>query len=310
MHFTSALHLGYGVGDQYDRSANILYSDTLSAALCSVWAKCGEDVTTFLASFRVSSAMPSYDGRLFMPMPPDKQCIIAKNSDGNYKRLKRLLWIELPLWESLAQNGRLEITEEMISDCGTAIVEGSGAGIVIMRRIVDQKVQVGLPEEDARPYFFDKLFLGPKVSLYVMYETTDEEKFQRAFRLLADAGVGTSRSTGNGGFDVDFQQTDVNIDHNVSSSQLLSMWIPQQAECGADVMSRSSYKIQLRGGYMAGAEQPSHRHLIKKSVYMIESGSVIAIENPVGTTVDLRPDGVDCHPVWRDGRTLSLPFKS
>ena len=75
MHFTSALHLGYGVGDEYDKSSSILYSDTISAALCSVWANSGGDASSFLESFRVSSAMPSYDGRLFMPLPHDKQCI-------------------------------------------------------------------------------------------------------------------------------------------------------------------------------------------------------------------------------------------
>ena len=310
MHFSSALHLGYGVGDEYDKSAGILYSDTLSAALCSVWATSGGDASSFLRDFVVSSAMPSYDGRLFMPLPPDKRCISVKDVDGIYKRLKRLQWIELPLWELLAQEGCLEISEQMISDCGTAIVVGSGRGIVLMQRFAEQKVQVGLNGEDATPYFIDKLFFGPKVSLYVYYETSNDMHFRRAFELLADAGIGTARSVGNGGFSVRFSQAEVDICATADAVQLLSMWIPSQTECAENILSRSCYKLLRRGGYMAGAAQPSHRHLLKKSIYMIESGSTIASANISGVIVDLRPDQVACHPIWRDGRAFYLPFQT
>lgn len=310
MHFTSALHLGYGVGDEYDKSSTILYSDNLSAALCSVWANVGGDVLPFLGSFRVSSAMPSYDGRLFMPLPPDKQCITVKNADTMYKRLKKLCWIELPLWEQLAQSGELEIAEQMISDCGTAIVSGSGKGVVIMRPVVEQKVQVGLPGEDANPYFFDKVFFGPKVSLYILYEAQDPAAFQQAFRHLADAGIGTSRSVGNGNFEVEFGSVNVELVADGASSQLLSMWIPKPEECTHSVMSHSCYKMVRRGGYMSGAAEASHRHLLKKNVYMITSGSVISTPHLAGEIVDLRPDNVrGCHPIWRDGRAFYLPFK-
>lgn len=310
MHFTSSLHLGYGVGDEYDKSSNILYSDTLSAALCSVWANNGGDVSSFLDGFIVSSAMPSYDGRLFMPLPPDKQHITVKGSEVMYKRLKRLQWIELPLWEILAREGKLEITEQMISDCGTAIVVDSGKEIVIMRRSLEQKVQVGKDGEDARPYFIDKIFFGPKVSLYVFYEAKNDADFRCAYELLADAGIGTSRSVGNGSFNVEFGQATINTTPDADSVQLLSMWIPQMEECSPGIMSRSCYKMALRGGYMAGAAKPSHRHLLKKSVYMIESGATIAATNLTGMIVDLKPDAVVCHPIWRDGRAFYLPFKT
>lgn len=310
MHFTSAMHLGYGVGDEYDKSLSMLYSDTLSSALCSVWANSGGDALSFLEGFRLSSAMPSYDGRLFMPLPHDKQCITVKGLDGMYKRLKRLQWIELPLWEILAREGELEITEHMISDCGTAILSDSGQGIVIMRRFVEQKVQVGLNGEDATPYFIDKIFFGPKVSLYALYTTNDDKAFRHAFELLADAGIGTSRSVGNGGFNVEFGKAEIEINTDANSSQLLSMWIPKEDECRPNVMSHSCYKMLLRGGYMAGAAKTSHRHLLKKNVYMIESGSTIADTTIEGQIVDLRPNDVACHPIWRDGRAFYLPFKT
>ena len=60
---------------------------------------------------------------------------------------------------------------------------------------------------------------------------------------------------------------------------------------------------------MAGASNFTHRHLMKLSVNMIESGSLIWNRDLKGTIVDLRPADVASHPVWRDGRALYLPFK-
>ena len=148
------------------------------------------------------------------------------------------------------------------------------------------------------------------MSLYVFYTTQNDAYFRQAFNLLADAGIGTSRSVGNGGFSVSFDEIEVEVCAEATSSQLLSMWIPNEAECTTDVMSHSCYKMLLRGGYMAGAAKPSHRHLQKKSIYSIESGSIIATADLKGQIVDLRPESVACHPVWRDGRAFYLPFKT
>ena len=309
MQFNMGFHLGYGVGDEYDKSAPVVYSDTLSGALCSVWASRSADVRSFLDSFVLSSAMPIYRGRLFMPLPLDKHMVsIANNSDA-HKRIKQLRWVELPLWEQLALTGRLIIDERMISDCGSAIAVDSGKDIIIQRAVVEQKVSVPIEGGDTEPYYFDKIYLGDGVSLGVIYETEDEESLCRAFRLLADSGIGTSKSVGNGSFDVNFLTYEVDVDSAIESVQLLSMWIPQREECAPEVLKRSSYRLQIRGGYMSGASDFSHRHLKKLSVNMIESGSLIWGRNLKGTIVDLRPADVACHPVWRDGRALYLPFK-
>lgn len=309
MQFNMGFHLGYGIGEEYDRSAQIVYSDTISGALCSVWAGQTSTVKTFLDSFVLSSAMPIYRGRLFMPLPLDKHMVSIKDEPDAHKRIKRLQWVELPMWEEMAQTGRLVIDEQMISDCGSAIAVDSGNGITIQRAVVEQKVSVPVTGGDAEPYYFDKVYLGEGVSLGVIYETNDEKSFRRAFRLLADSGIGTSKSIGNGSFDVDFLTYDIEVDPTIESVQMLSMWIPQREECAPEVLERSSYRLKLRGGYMAGASNFTHRHLMKLSVNMIESGSLIWSRDLKGTIVDLRPADVASHPVWRDGRALYLPFK-
>lgn len=308
MHLVSGIHLGNGIGAEYDRSDSVIHSDTLSGALCSVYAaNGGEDVKAFMDSFSISSAMPIYDGRLFMPLPPDKQRIKIRGNESAYKRLKALRWIERELWENFAQKGKLEISEQMISDCGSAAVCGLGAGITILKHTLEQKVQVVFGE-DANPFFLDKVYLGSKVSLAVLYKTNNEEQFRDVFNMLSYSGIGTYKSTGNGSFTLEFGEVEINSADDCSSSQLLSMWIPDKGECSSEVMSKSCYKIVTRGGYMAGSVEPSDRHLIKKSVKMIESGACIAATDIKGSIVDL--NNIECHhPIWRDGRAFCLPFK-
>ena len=98
LNFSSGIHLSTGTGESYDQCHDILHSDTLSAALCSVVASFGANVELFLNAFRVSSAFPVVNGSIFLPLPPDKQCIKVEGADAMHKRLKRLKWIEKPLW--------------------------------------------------------------------------------------------------------------------------------------------------------------------------------------------------------------------
>lgn len=308
MHLVSGIHLGNGIGVEYYRSDSVIHSDTLSGALCSVYAaNGGDDIEAFMNSFCLSSAMPIYDGRLFLPLPPDKQCITIKGNESAYKRLKALRWIERELWEDFAKYGKLEISEQMISDCGSAAACGSGAGITILKHALEQKVRV-IFGQDANPFFLDKVYSGNKVSLAVLYKTDNQKLFQDVFNMLSYTGIGTYKSTGNGSFTLEFGEIEIDIADNCTSSQLLSMWIPAQGECSQEVMSKSCYKIVTRGGYMAGAVEPRNRHLIKNSVKMVESGACIAATNIKGSIVDLNNIEGN-HPVWRDGRAFCLPFK-
>lgn len=309
LRFDTGFHLGVGKGEEYDRSAAILHSDMISGALCSIRAKMGEtDIRGFLDSFRVGSAMPIYYGRLFLPLPPDKSCIRMRGNDPMLKLLKRLQWIEQPLWEQLACDGRLEIDPAMISRCGTAVTCGEGCEILLSRNFLEQKVSVGHYDGDANPYFFDRVFPSEGVEFGIVYRTDDEVGFRAAWNALSDIGIGTAKTTGNGQFQVDFRELTIRTSDS-DACQLLSMWIPSVDELEYELDTRSNYQILKRGGYMAGTSDYSLRHFIKNEVWMVAPGAVLVGPNPEGTVVDLCPKGVECHPVWRDGRAISLPFK-
>lgn len=307
--FASGLHLGSGTGEEYDRSMRVLHSDTISAALCSIWAVNGNEVERFMQSYRVSSAMPVYRGRLFLPLPLDKSCVkIANTTDGSqHKRVKRLQWIEQSLWERLSREGGITITADMISACGSAIATTDACDIYLQRQSLEQKVAV-VDGDDNEPYYFDRIFMGKDVELGVLYECEDRANFERAFTLLADSGLGTRRSVGNGLFSVEFSTIEIDTDESLPGVELISLWHPTIEEWNPDTISMSCYEIISRGGFISGSSDVTQRHIIKKSVNMIMEGSVIATTSLLGDIVDVCPDGFTAHPVWRDGRAMYLPF--
>lgn len=307
--FASGFHLGSGVGEEYDRSMRILHSDTISAALCSIWAANNGNVEDFMQSFRVSSTVPIYKDKLFLPLPLDKACIRLKElADGSqHKRTKRLQWIELPLWEQLSRQGRIEISQSMISACGSAIVTSDAKDICLQHQSLEQKVAV-VEGEDNEPYYFDRIFLGKDVKLGVLYECSNNASFEQTFSLLADSGFGTRRSVGNGLFEVEFATIEIDADATANGVQLLSLWLPKREEWCVETMSNSCYDIVSRGGYISGSSDSTQRNKIKKSVNVIVPGSIIATSSLEGDIIDVRPDGFLAHPVWRDGRAFYLPF--
>ena len=308
--FTSGVHLGSGTGEEYDRSMRILHSDTISAALCSNWATSDKDVEGFMRSFRVSSAIPMYNNRVFLPLPLDKSCItLAEYPDGSqHKRIKRLQWIEQPLWEKLSREGKIEISISMISGCGTAIALEDAKDICIQKQALEQKVAV-INGEDNEPYYFDRIFFGKGVKLGVLYESSRTQDFENTFTLLADSGIGTRRTVGNGLFSTEFDTIEIDVTEEADGIQLLSLWLPKNEEWCVETMSNSCYDIISRGGFTSGSSDATQRNRIKKSVNMVVAGSVIATTALEGNIVDVRPEGFVAHPVWRDGRAFYLPFK-
>jgi len=93
---------------------------------------------------------------------------------------------------------------------------------------------------------------------------------------------------------------------------LLSLYIPAKEEMKKLRLQAARYELLLRGGYIAGSEEESFRHLRKRSVYMFNVGSLFPVNKPLtGRIVDLAPAWNDgrMHPVFRSGRPFYIPVK-
>ena len=152
-------------------------------------------------------------------------------------------------------------------------------------------------------------------------ESTWNSKVESAFRLLADSGFGAHRSRGWGRTEPpQFQRgqwpkllmpklaalprnggSSLNVEIETPLFWLLSLYSPSSTD--AIVWKEGDYRLTLRGGRI---ESPISSGAEKKLVRMVSEGSVLAADaEPVGTAVDVAPDGF-AHPVYRSGFAMAL----
>ena len=130
--------------------------------------------------------------------------------------------------------------------------------------------------------------------------------------ILGEVGLGTDRNVGGGKFEVECGELSIENPADANGQMLLSLYIPTEEELSQLNLPDSRYDLVLRGGYMAGSDQDTFRHLRKKSIYMFNVGSFFASTQRIaGKVVDLKPEWNDdkMHPVFRSGIPFVVPIK-
>jgi CRISPR type III-A-associated RAMP protein Csm4 len=150
-------------------------------------------------------------------------------------------------------------------------------------------------------------------------EQTWSKRLQAALRLLGDSGFGGGRTRGWGQTQpLEFQSGTWpgllfpklgRFLRNAPAAEdgagalywLLSLYSPAAAD-QVD-WSGGNYSLAVRGGRV---ESNAGQGAVKKNVRMVSEGCVLsADEEPIGTAVDVAPDGF-AHPVYRSGLALAL----
>ncbi|MBO6190002.1 MAG: type III-A CRISPR-associated RAMP protein Csm4 [Alloprevotella sp.] len=323
LHFTAPLHIGSPREDD-DVSLRTIHSDTLYAALMACLAKVGTDLPADGdLGFTLSDAFPYYQKEAdsepvyFLPKP---QRVKMPHLDdlSKLKAMKKVAWIDAALYadvlagadpfaEANAQAAYLT-KAELPKD-----IEGNAKDFVCSE--VSQRVTIKsrTGEEDAEPYFVDKIVFKDHAGLYFLAEG-NTVLLERALKLLSLEGIGTDRGVGFGFFD--YEQHDLNLnlleeaDHQVS----LSLFIPEsKAQLEALLLDSDdvAYDFVRRGGWIT---TPPYTTLRKNAIYAFLPGSVFkktGSETALGRIVNLRPQIGNLtpdHPIWRMGRALMLPI--
>jgi CRISPR type III-A-associated RAMP protein Csm4 len=314
--FTSPLHISRGQTEEYDRSAAMLHSDTIAGALASAFAFLfpGVDVKTFMESFRVSSAFPFTHDLLFFPKPMAKLPVPVNFQDHKLpKKLKKVEFLEKQVFEKVLNNKEIKISD----DCfiGSFMTEGKNDQLPFYVKEVQQRVMV--PRDgagDSLPYYIDRIWFKEGSGLFFLIDTGKQESILKAcLRFLADTGVGTDKSVGNGQFrlsDSIIEDIEINVPKKAEKQVCLSLYCPLKEELNPTVLDGSSYNLEKRGGYMAGSSNDALRHLRKKQVFMFSCGSVFPQEKLEGKITEISPEwnAPGMHPVYRDGRGFFLPM--
>lgn len=308
------LHIGAG-RDSYDTAAQFLLSDTVSAALASIYAQQGgEDVLDFMNCFTVSSAFPYSGKNYFLPKPLGR-LPLGHDVDTLRKQIKKVRYIDFSVWSDIVTGNELYINEPQLKGEFLVSKEQSNNFVQPYRTAVQQRVAV--PRDgggDAEPFFFEWKYFEKDAGLFCLFCVDDNNAsvLKDMFRRLGESGIGSDRSVGGGIFDVEFDSITLPDVADANALMLLSQYIPTEEELTQVALEESRYELVQRGGYMSGSSNAGFRHLIKKSVYMFNTASVLKIaQKPTGKVVDLQPEwnSQGMHPVYRSGRSLTLPIK-
>ena len=319
--FTSPLHIGKGVGDAYDTSSEVLHSDTISGALASTFvALYGADqLKSFLASYRVSSAFPFLGDHYFLPKPYAFVPLHDQNNGREVvmegKEEKRIEFIDVLLWNQFIKQGVVRVQRQCISQCGKFVFDNREAnGLRLYQNMLTQRAYVPrFGSEDTVPFFFERTFFRPDSGLYFLFDV--EEKWTSSFKVAVEYlgmnGFGTDKNVGHGQFEVDYSELTIDTPANGNGMMLLSLYCPHKTEIDESLLNKSAYQLIRRGGFIAGAQNDAFWHLRKRSIYMFSEGSIFFTNSLDGKVENVRPTWNDqqLHEIYRDGRAFGIPIE-
>ncbi|MBC8186279.1 type III-A CRISPR-associated RAMP protein Csm4 [candidate division KSB1 bacterium] len=325
--FKRPIHIG-GNQPGFEHTDEFIHSDTLFSALVNVWQMLyPDDMGMFFPQskngsldfpfFRISSAYPFVKDQFYFPKPNWKlgKPQTSFHSPEIAKKIKKLSWIELSIFESWL-NGELEgfIPEETYGD-GRYWNRGEKTErdqeFYPMRIEDSPRIVKDRTTETTDIFYFSRLFFAEECGLFFLVDFHDEslrEKFQASLRLLGDEGIGGDRSVGNGQFEVGETTVEIRTPEDSKYFVSLSLVHPKNGEA-SKLGDYSSYDLITRRGWIHSERGLPLR---RQAVRMFTEGSVFSGFCPEGDIVRVlekttAPDLA--HDVFRYGKCFCLPFQ-
>lgn len=328
LHFTAPLH----ISDQHEdlgNSQKFIQSDTLYAALMSCLAKKGENLPEDGdLGFTVSSLFPFFQKEknsapvYFLPIPmQSKQANLADVTKA--KKVKKVQWIDSNLYSSVLSGESLfdgadsylpYIKESYLTTY--ELPEDINSNMEFVRSEVSQRVTLKsrTGEEDAKPFYVDKILFRYQAGLYFIAEG-DTARLEKALSLLSMEGIGTDRNVGYGFFEYTVDTISIDLPKDANHQLSLSLFIPESKEQLVSLMNSEqvAYDFVRRGGWITTYPYMTLR---KNAIYGFLPGSVFHKDEGkpatvIGKNVDLKPETTDveiAHHIWRNGKTIMLPI--
>lgn len=315
------VHLGAGRADDLTDVDDLPRSDTLAAALLSVWGRVvpgATDVAALAADppFALSSALPTLpiggQPRWLLPLPVGVLDGFTRGGAVD-KRLRRARFVAPGLLPPLLGG---EWPADMAA-VGPCLVPSADAGPtppwsresrlrLAVNRLGDGPIESLL-------YEFGAVRFAADVTLTVVasFAATEVRRpFEAALRFLGDEGIGGDRSCGYGHFDLDAAEP-VTVDLGHGMRLGLSLLHPTAADIDGGLLDEPArYEFEIRGGWVT---VPGARTLRRRSVRMLREGSVVRDlgERSYGDSpcvLEALPSLGLKHPVYRPGRAVTLPI--
>jgi CRISPR-associated protein Csm4 len=321
LRFTSPLHLGDERAD-YDKTLSIYHSDSMYAAITAVLANIGYDIPeTGDFGFTISSLFPYYqkskDDEPVYFLPKIKKQ--DNFSPEIRKKVKNIKWLDIDSFNKYI-NGE-QIFGKVSEDFKGEYLTSRDIDKEFIKKSVNPRVTVSRTgQEDARPFYMDRLYFKYQSGMYFIVEGENTEVMGKALDILKDEGIGTDRTVGNGFFE--WEKSEIQLDLPESEyATNLSLFLPKSKEELKKMIPEAdkniAYSFQKRGGWITEQGLNTFR---KNSIYMFDEGSVFKTDDidnyqVKGRIVDLKPNldyehlNKKAHPVWRNGKAIFIPVK-
>jgi len=324
LHFTSPLH----IGDRHEddgSSLKIIHSETLYAALLACLAKTGHTIPEDGdLGFTVSSLFPYFqrdkDSQpvYFLPMPLKAQPTEIKDI-SMAKKVKNVQWIDVAIYENILSG--VGFSEAFIPNIQEAYLtneqlpQDQNGSREFVRSEVSQRVVLDsrTGEEDALPYYVDKILFRYESGLYFIAEG-DTDILEKALKILSIEGIGTDKNLGFGFFDFSIDELTIELPSHAKHQVSLSLFIPESKDQLSKLMDSEdiAYDFTRRGGWITTYP---YNTLRKNAIYGFLPGSVFSLKDDdcsvIGKIVNLKPEIGEMtpdHPIWRNGKAIMLPI--
>lgn len=329
LHFTSPLHIADSHEDESYSLKNI-QSDTLYAALMSCLAKSGFTIPDDGdLGFTVSSMFPYYQRSdksepiYFLPMP--KKSKLPELTDVSLaKKVKKIQWVDADLYPNILKGDSLlegdaenyQYIQDPYFTCQKLHEDVDGSKEFIKAE-VSQRVTLNsrTGDEDAKPYYVDKVIFKYDSGLYFLADG-DTDILEKALSILSNEGIGTDRNVGFGFFDYTVDDMTIEEPDDAGHQIALSLLIPASKKQLSELMlsDEVAYDFARRGGWITTYPYTTLR---KNAIYGFMPGSVFSMKSDqnssiIGKIVNLKPEIGELspnHPIWRNGKAITLPIK-
>lgn len=322
LHFTTPLHIG-DARDDYSISLKTIYSDTMYAALTSCLAKIGKSIPDKGdLGFTISSLFPFYqkdkDSKAVCFFPKGyKKSEVSNNTVEELitaKDVKKIQWIDTDYFEKRI-NSNENIYTNANSIQGEYLTKKEIDKDFIHSEISPRVAVSRTNEEDATPFYMDRLYFKGNSGLYFLVQG-DTKLLDIAIDILQHEGIGTDRNIGNGFFTFSKDEIELAVPENSDYMMSLSLFIPESKEQLSGMLSgkKVGYDFVRRGGWVTTSPFNSLR---KSAIHAFMHGSVFSFGTTdkihvKGRIVDLKPNLSDTeqkidHPIWRNGKALFIP---
>ncbi len=316
-----------------DETGELLHSDTLFSALANIYALAFEKADTFV-QFVETGKLKFSSGLFGLELVKEqKKIFFVPKPELNYqtddrKKIKRVKYVSLGALKIISsmmnpKTLSTDINIEAFYDIGGNFLldskERAGNNLksesflhiqtspkVCVRKEVKEDNFYHESNLQFLPIQSDKGEILARGFFYVLFEhslsESELQEFQAAVRILADEGIGGSRSTGCGQLDkVSFDEIDI----AASGSLYLGLSLVSP-KTDSEFKAAMQYNLVIRGGGSIGIYGDNKQH--RKRARFIREGAIFnaTVE---GKLVDISPDeNLLPHKILRNGINFSIPF--